>query len=447
MPKNEAIDYKAICCFAAIGFFLDDDTYYTNQKAFRPASTYIFDEQDNVIKQEPSFQWHYSPRDITFSQALDEFTYLFEKLVNEATQNQRVILPISGGLDSRTLAAALRHRDDVFAYSYEFENGIGENVFGKAIAKECNFDFEGYTIPQGYLWKNIVQTAKINGCYADFTNPRQVAIMNKLKNKGDVFLLGHWGDVLFDDMGVDSAIGFEEQLTIIKNKIVKRGGAELAQALWKNWGIPGDFDNYLEGRLRLLLAKISIDDANARIRAFKSMHWAPRWTSSNLIFFKSLHNITLPYYHDAMCKFICTVPEKFLAGRKIQIEYLKRVTPKVASIPWQKYAPANLYTYERYYSLSNLPGRIIRKSSALMRSLLNKELVTRNWELQFIGRSNEEFLQSYLRDKSNNEFLPESIVNTFYNAFQKNRLGYAHSITMLLTLSLFNRLYLRKEQG
>jgi len=444
---SRELDYKAICCFAAIGFFLDDDTYYTNQKAFRPATSYAFDERGNVLKQEPNFQWHYSPRDISFSQALDEFTYLFEKLVGETTHNQRVILPISGGLDSRTLAVALRHRNDVFAYSYEFENGIGENAYGKAIAKECNFDFEGYTIPKGYLWKDIEHAAKTNGCYADFTNPRQVAVLDKLKNKGDVFLLGHWGDVLFDDMGVDSVVGFEEQLAVIKKKVIKKGGAELAQSLWEAWGISGNFDNYLNERLRLLLGKISIDDANARIRAFKSMHWATRWTSSNLTFFDSIRDITLPYYQDAMCKFICSVPEGFLAGRKIQIEYLKSVSPEVASIPWQKYAPANLYTFQKYYSLSNLPGRIIRKSSSLVRSLFNKELVTRNWELQFVGRSNEEFLKSYLLDKSNSNLLPEPIVDTFYKAFQRDRLGYAHSITMLLTLSMFSRLFLMKEQN
>lgn len=446
LPGAGTLDYKAICCFAAIGFFLDDDTYYTNQKAFRPATSYTFDAQGKVLKQEPVFQWHYSPRDITFFQTLDEFTYLFEKLVGEATQNQRVILPISGGLDSRTLAAALRHRDDVFAYSYEFENGIPENTYGKAIAKECNFDFEGYTIPRGYLWSDIERAAKINGCYADFTNPRQVAVMDRLKNKGDVFLLGHWGDVLFDDMGVESAISFEKQLTVIKKKLIKRGGAELAHSLWKAWGISGNFDNYLDERLRLLLGKISIDDANARIRAFKSMHWATRWTSSNLTFFDSICDITLPYYQDAMCKFICTVPEEFLAGRKIQIEYIKNVSPTIARIPWQKYAPSNLYTFSEYYSLANLPERIIRKSFSLTRSLFKGELVKRNWELQFLGNSNDVYLRSCLLDKSNANFLPQSIINTFYKAFQRDELGYAHSITILLTLSMFNRLFLLKEQ-
>ena len=34
------LDLKAICCFAAIGFFLDNETYYDDEKVIRAASTY-----------------------------------------------------------------------------------------------------------------------------------------------------------------------------------------------------------------------------------------------------------------------------------------------------------------------------------------------------------------------------------------------------------------------
>ena len=109
------------------------------------------------------------------------------------------ILPLSGGLDSRTQSVALNHlKADVVSYSYEFENGYPETKIAKQIAKACGFEFKWYTIPKGYLWEQIDVLAELNQCYSDFTSPRQMGIFDAFSNMGELFSLGHWGDVLFD---------------------------------------------------------------------------------------------------------------------------------------------------------------------------------------------------------------------------------------------------------
>ena len=77
---DSELDYKAICIFAAIGFFLEDDTYFTNRKVLRPATENTLLEENKLQKSESYFNWHYTPRNITFSQALDEFATLFERI-------------------------------------------------------------------------------------------------------------------------------------------------------------------------------------------------------------------------------------------------------------------------------------------------------------------------------------------------------------------------------
>src|SRR5207249_2991472 len=101
--------------------------------------------------------------------------------------------------------------------------------------------------------------------------------------------------------------------------IVKKGGIFLGELLWKAWGLQGDFQHYLHSRLSLLLSEIKIDNPDARIRAFKSLYWAPRWTSINFAPFLSRRPAEFPYYRDEICKFICTVPENLLRKRQIQI--------------------------------------------------------------------------------------------------------------------------------
>ena len=65
--------------------------------------------------------WFYEPRDITFKSAVEEFTHIFENLYfKKNVKNKKIILPLSGGLDSRTIASALRNTDNIVTYSYEF---------------------------------------------------------------------------------------------------------------------------------------------------------------------------------------------------------------------------------------------------------------------------------------------------------------------------------------
>ncbi len=430
-------DYKAICVFAGLGFFLDDDTYFTEQKVLKPATEYRL-QAGKIISGKPWFQWHYTPVERPMGKIVEEFAALFEEIVDEQTANHKVILPLSGGLDSRTQAAALKHLNKtVSAYSYAFKGGHDETRYAQKIAQTCGFPFQGWEVPQGYLWKVINELAKINGCYTEFTQPRQMAFSGNYKLLGDVFSLGHWGDVLFDDMGVDDHLSLEQQVGVLLNKMVKKGGRELAIALWNQWGLKGDFDEYLFDRLKTLLKNVNIpESANAQIRAFKSLYWAPRWTSVNLTVFENERPITLPYYDNRMCEFICSVPEKYLSGRQVQIDYLKMRNPELAKIPWQSQRPFNLYNYHLNKLPYNLPYRVVDKAK---RSLKPAKHIQRNWELQFLGVDNErELLERLLNNQKMNAVIPKDITERFYEKFKnEDAVYYSHSVSMLLTLSQF----------
>ena len=122
-------------------------------------------------------------------------------IVKEQSAGKKVILPLSGGLDSRTQAIALKHLGiETHAYCYAFTGGHDETVYGKKIAERCDFPYQAFKIPNGYLWDVIEPLAELLGGYSEFTHPRQMAIFDEFDAMGDVFSLGHWGDVFFDDI-------------------------------------------------------------------------------------------------------------------------------------------------------------------------------------------------------------------------------------------------------
>ena len=440
--SSDELDLEAICAFVALGFFLDDTTFWKNKKVLRAGTVNQLDDEGYLLSSSKYFDWSYEPDEkLTFDDAVNAFEALFENIIDRQVGDRKVILPLSGGLDSRTQAVALKALDkNVSSYSYAFENGYPEHKIGKKIAKHCNFEFKDFTIKPGYLWTSIEDLAKINACYSEFTHPRQMAIVDQFATLGEVFSLGHWGDVLFDDMGVPDNLDFQSQIEVLKKKIIKPSGLLLAEKLWEYFQLQGDFKTYLHERIATLLKTIAItNSANANIRAFKSVYWAPRWTSINLSIFESIKPITVPYYHNEMCQFICKVPERFLANRAIQIEYIKRKNPKLASIVWHQQKPFNLNTYKYNKSPYNLPYRVVSKLNRVGKEMLKKSLVQRNWELQFLGESNQNKLNHYLFKGG---FLPKSMVQEVLNDFNtKDRVFHAHALSMVLTLSLWDNVF------
>ena len=437
---SRQIDKKALCVFAATGFFLEADSFYTDVQVLQPGMDYVLDADQNIKNQTPYFKWFHRPRDISFNTALDEFTDLFESIVKEQTGDNRVLLPLSGGLDSRSQAVVLKHlKADVHSYSYSFAGGFKEHKISEQIAKACDFRFDPFIIPPNYLWDVLDDASDINQCYSDFIHPRQIAVLEQFKKMKGEFSLGHWGDVLFDRGIAVQDEGLSE-LDLIYKKVIKKGGLALASALWKSWNLDGDFEDYLKMRIQTLLDRIDIADKGAKIRAFKTLYWAPRWTSVSLTFFQAAHPVQLPYYDDRMCQFICEIPEAYLADRKLQIAYIKNRNSKVAAIPWQDQMPYNLFNYHKNKFPQNLPYRVTNKIGRETRAILGQKYIQRNWELQFLGEENDRNLRSYLYQPEFIEFIGKEVVDNLYQKFKtEDAVFYSHSVNMLLTLSVWHQ--------
>ncbi|MGY5352975.1 asparagine synthase-related protein [Wenyingzhuangia sp. IMCC45533] len=433
------LDYKAICVFSAIGFFLDTDTYWKDLKVLPPATLNKIDDEGYWISSEPWFKWHYTPQNINLKNATNQFAELFEKIVEKQSKDKNIILPLSGGLDSRSQAVALNKLGvKANSYSYSFEGGYKESKISKKIAEKCNFNFTEFTIKKSYLWGKIDDLAKINQCYSEFTHPRQMAVINEVAELGNSFSLGHWGDVLFDSDGYSNNVSDKKLVEILKKKIIKKGGLELAKSLWSNWKLEGNFEEYLNVRILDLLSKIEICNTNAKVRAFKSLYWAPRWTSVNLSIFENTHEINLPYYQDEMCQFICTIPEEILAERKIQIEYIKQTNSEVAKILWQDARPFNLYNYHLAKFPYNFPYRVFNKMKRFLESLSGQKFVQRNWELQFLGKENQEELNKKLFNSKFIKHVESEIPSKYIHLFNsEDSVYYSHAVSTLLTLSVF----------
>ena len=133
ISNSNYLNKKSLSEWLATGFFFNQQSINHNTEDF-------------IGYNAPTIKWHYSPQYFTFDETLKKFSKLFEELINREIEGHKIILPLSGGLDSRTLAAALIGKKNVTAYSYEFVGGIKETEYARKIAEICGWNFHSFKI-------------------------------------------------------------------------------------------------------------------------------------------------------------------------------------------------------------------------------------------------------------------------------------------------------------
>ena len=439
ISKTGSIDIRAVCVFLTTGMFLGGDTYFEDLKVAAPGTDYRVDPSGRVTNRATRFSWFSRSGSETEERGehLDKFEALLDRACGVAG---RLVVALSGGLDSRTIAASLANSQrQVSSYSYSFEGGEDERRFGREVGGICDFRHRELGIPSGYLWDRLDRLSNATACYSEFTHPRQMAVIDAVDRMGDTLCLGHWGDVLFDGFGMPLDFSFDRLCEVAFSRFVKREGLDLANEVWREHFSDEDFETTLRNRFRSGLEQIEIEDPNARLRAFKSLNWAPRWTSVNLSIFRLAGSLVVPYYSDEMCQFICETPEPLLQNRKLQIEYIKRKSPDLARIAWQTHAPFDLYSYDKILKWQGVPARARGRLEQEWRSTTRGRRVRYNWEGQFLGVENEARLKAWLLETQSLFDLvdKQQVIRVLAN-FSRDPYANWHSVTMLLTLAVFS---------
>lgn len=450
------LDWSALAGFFGFGFFPEDRTFYRDVRVLRRATHTVLDAGGQVLASKRYWEWRHVPDERrSYDDTVDEFGARFGVVMRELLAKGRVAVPISGGLDSRSTVAEVREErreargekqgGRLWSYSYGYGEDSVETRIAREVAGARGLPFQAFTI-KPYLFERLETVLGAVEGFQDVTQCRQAFVMEELGAQADYVIAAHWGDVWLDEMGLHRGMkdesgnlkrgsGDGEVVEHTVKKMAKRGRTWLLEKLCT----PHLGPESPEGRLREFAAEGlaplgHLEDLDFRVKAFKTDHWSFRWTLASLRMFQPGAFPRLPFYDTRLADFFCTVPTGFVAGRRLQIDYLKRFAPELARIDWQPHG-ANLYRYDHFDPL-RLARRVANKAG---RVLKGTKVLERNWEVQFGGEAGRAGLHRWLQRPGLrlHDFVAKPAVESLLERFHADPLGEGrgYTVSMLLTFS------------
>jgi len=442
----KTLDWSAVGGFFTFGFFLGGQTYWEDLQILQPASHLVLDQHGSLFSEEKTWTWHHEPdMNLSYDDAIDNFGQLFNTVVRDQVKDKAVALPLSGGLDSRSTLVPLSVADcggavRLIPFSYGYSEDSIEINIAKQLAHKRDLPLQTWTI-QPYLFDQIEPVLGHIEGFHDLTLPRQAFVIDRLAEEASHVLAAHWGDVWLDDMGfLDQELPLSNAALASKlaGKFTKKGSAQLLN-LFKDFLLQTHLEDNASKIMDQLRLMEQIQNVDFKVKAWKTQSWSFRWTLASLRVYQAGLFPLLPFYDNRMADFFCRIPSYMVRGRRLQIDYLKRFAPDLARVEWQPYG-ANLYQYQHYNSWQ-LPRRVLNK---LSRIFSGKQILRRNWEVQFLNENGRNGLQQWLLEpglKIHNYVRKKQLVdfvNDFY-AVPDARNGYA--VSMLLTFSAWLEAY------
>lgn len=385
---GDVVDWAAIAGFCAFGFYPADRTWREDLRLVRPATWLVLDERGHGVDERVTWRWDHDPdRSVGIDEAADAFAEVWSRTLRRWLAGREVVVPLSGGLDSRTVLAEATGSSgarSVRTFSYGFQPASVELAIARRLgAVRAVPPTEQVVEP--YVFDRLADLAGSVEGFQAITFSRQVGASEVLGGLGDRIVGGHWGDVWFDRSGgAGSAAGTEDAHRLARRAFdlfAKRGRDPLLDDVCR----PQLGGEDPRGLLLDLLTEEArrlpnLADPGMALKALKTEQWSFRWTLASTRSYHLARPTLLPFYANDVVDLFLRLPADIHAGRAVQIAYLRRHHPDLAAVTWQG-SGRTLHdrAWERPVATARRAGR------KALRTVRRRSVLERNWEVQYLG--------------------------------------------------------------
>lgn len=446
---KKELNEEAVAEFFAFREFWGDKTFFTGIKVLTPASILTYHGQHLSVEKYWEFQYDpdYGRSEDEF---VDELVRTFKRAVEIRTEdNLRYGLALSGGLDSRSVLAAIppARRKDIIAYTFGpkdcDEVKIAKRVATKAKLKEHLFIEIG---PE-----SIIDSARELVWLTDGGNYIGVSfncrVGEVLKDKVDVVFDGYALDLTLGGSYLNrEKVDCEHEDSLFHILSAKRLFSE--EELQKLFSpiFYGKVKNFPARSFHDEFSKIKADCPGNRSDQFSISTHLARFPIG-YVTIRDFLEISNPTADNDLISVIVRIPPEWRLNHHIYRKFLKQLSPELAKIPYDKTmvradAPLLFWRIGSYYRFGKeLIKRRIYKLSDGKISLSNKRSYV-NFDEWFRTNANwQAFFRELLLKEDGKS---ERLLNRDYveKLFQQQATGEKDNSMRLLYLASF-KLFLR----
>jgi len=271
--------------FLVTGYVTGPETLFDGISQVQAGEYLVYDKGDGSLATHFYHRfWHgnfFSASEEDLLDRLDEvFVRVFQRLI-ESTKGRQIVVPLSGGLDSRIIVAMLKRLgvEDVICFTYG-NKGNREAEVSRQVAEALGYRwyFVEYTNEK---WYNCARTDEMKAYYSyagnlvslphiqDFLAVRELKEKRMIREDA-VFVPGHSGDML---AGSWIPKDYDQPQAYTLEKFLEES-LKKHYSLWK-WN-EAKFEPLFEGRIRKSVGNISVHDNESCANAVELFNFSER---------------------------------------------------------------------------------------------------------------------------------------------------------------------------
>ena len=243
------INREAVLEYFTFHFTLGDKTLFSNVKRLSPSSIMSYDLQNGKFSVEK--YWDIDLRGKSHGQAqahvepLEPLYEEFKKIMRKAVERrmfdqEKIGVFLSGGVDSRILAGfaseiAKATGKEVITFSTGVKGGIQQRI-AKKVADMLGIENISYETPSDIMERYSEEIVRHACGIMGIIDAHNIAILEDVKKRVDVILLGTFGGELFGAMlpKVDDVESVVKKYTIVKKEHLNQVFSEsFLEEIWK----------------------------------------------------------------------------------------------------------------------------------------------------------------------------------------------------------------------
>ena len=445
------VDDRSVADFFSIGYILGNKTFFKEVELLPPASIMTYSKGAISNEQYWDFDFNENRENYPEEYYIDKLSKLILQSVERQMKgNHRIGIPLSGGLDSRTIVASI-HGKYYPLHTFTFGKPNCDDVrFAQSVSKKLGalhhfFDFKPDDLTL-YAEKAVNITDGMLNCI----HAHRMQTYNEIRSLMDVVLGGYVGDAIMGNFLIEDPDENMDDFQTFK-RLCDYISVDLLKNLFNDEYFPIFNKNLNLSKDYILQIGKNIDtkSTNNRLMYYNLRERQRRFILTGSILTRNSLEFRTPFLDNDLIDFILTVPTTFKINKHLYKKMILTTFPQLADIPYQATGlplDATKFSIKTYFLLFKKIMYKINRTTFKFEFLINPKGYADYNEWIRKNRKLKEYIINILLDKKTLErpYFDQKHIKEILDAHMSGEKNYSELIGRLLTFELWNREFIDK---